>query len=207
MEHREEAAISILSHVPSVEYNTVPSRTELLIRIESPNADLRKRRPLHLVCVLDRSGSMRGVPCQTLKHAMYDLIGRMDPRNLLSIVSYASDCTVDLSMVQMDPKNKELAIRAVQGMCAEGQTNLSGGAWRVVSPNQRPPHRTPRNPHNPHIPHIPHPGLMLGLEELAVAVDAEHLADAAVMLLTDGKPNVGPKSAERLAASVRRCVR
>jgi len=118
---------------------------------------------------------MRGAPFDTLKLAMYDLIQKMDPRDQLSVVSYSSDCSLDLAMVPMEPANKELARLAVETMRASGGTNLSSG-------------------------------LMLGLEELAAADADTAGADAAVMLLTDGKPTVGVKSARHLATAVRMFV-
>lgn len=164
----------LVPHVKSVAYADTAVATDILIRLEAPHADLARRRAIHLSCILDRSGSMRGTPFETLKTAMHNLIDRMDPRDQLSIVSYSFDATIDSMMMTMNAKNKRRAHRVVDCMRATGGTNLSGG-------------------------------LMLGMDELAAA--DTNGADGAIMLLTDGKPNVGIKACDRLSVAVRERVK
>ena len=58
---------------------------------------------------------------------MIDLVEKMEPRDHLSIVSYSSDCTLDLAMMSMEPDNKETARLAVKAMHAAGGTNIEAG--------------------------------------------------------------------------------
>ena len=58
---------------------------------------------------------------------MIDLIEKMDSRDHLSIVSYSSDCTLDLAMMSMEAANKETARLAVKMMHAAGGTNIEAG--------------------------------------------------------------------------------
>lgn len=148
------------------------SFSEVLLTIEPPNAE--ERLPGDICVVVDVSGSMQqdatvkameeaGAPQLTVldivRHAIKTVVHSMKPQDRLGIVSFSDTAKVVLELTSMDAAGIARADSAIDGMHADGQTNL----WD---------------------------GLQTGLEMLRKHPRSN--ASTAVMLLTDGVPNVEP---------------
>ncbi len=88
------------------------------------------RPPLNVAVILDRSGSMSGQKIENAKAAARRIVNVLGPNDRLSLVSYGSDVTVDVSSRLMNDGNRTAALRAVNSMIEGGGTNLSGGFQR-----------------------------------------------------------------------------
>lgn len=86
-----------------------------------------KRPPMNISLVIDRSGSMTGDKIVQARSAAKHLVGLMGSADRLSIISYASDVTVDVPSMHMTPSSKYRMLRAIDGISVGGGTNLSGG--------------------------------------------------------------------------------
>lgn len=91
-------------------------------------APQRDAPPLNLAVVIDASGSMSGRPLEAAKQATITLIERLAPRDIVSLVSFASDVAVHAEAVRLqDSAARQQALAAVAALETRGNTNLSSG--------------------------------------------------------------------------------
>lgn len=96
----------------------------LLISFDA-EATKTERRPLNLSLVIDRSGSMAGVPLQNAVRAAQALVEQLLPTDTLSVVVY--DDQVQTILEPQAVTNKEAVKAALTTIRPGGTTNLSGG--------------------------------------------------------------------------------
>jgi len=98
----------------------------LYINIKSgENKNDKKRVPLNISLVLDRSGSMAGDKIEYAKKAAMFVVDQLNSNDILSIVNY--DDKVEVTSPSQPVKNKEMLKAAIDQICDRGSTNLSGG--------------------------------------------------------------------------------
>lgn len=98
---------------------------KLLIRLTAPAGTARKRKPLNIGVVIDRSGSMAGEKLEHTKRAVKTLITHLGPEDYLSLVQFD-----DNSEVLLEPtlvKDKHALHSLVDKIECGGSTNLSAG--------------------------------------------------------------------------------
>lgn len=115
---------------------TVPAggTVEVLFSLKAEPGEVQARRPLNLSLVIDRSGSMGGVPLRNAIKAGQDLVEHLGPNDLLSVVIYDDDVETILAH---QPVTDQKAVRDTIGKIrAGGCTNLHGG-WKQGSEHVR----------------------------------------------------------------------
>jgi len=156
---------------------------EVLLTIEPPSVD--QRLPGDICVVVDVSGSMQQdatvsaaaeagqqlTVLDVVQHAIKTVVHSMGFQDRLGIVSFSDTAKVVLELTSMDAAGISKADLAIDGMRADGQTNL----WD---------------------------GLQTGLEMLRKR--PRNNANAAVLLLTDGVPNMEPAGGHINALSIYR---
>lgn len=85
----------------------------------------KKRVPLNIALVLDRSGSMEGDAMNYAKEAAKFVVRQLSSEDILSIVNY--DDIVEVTSPSQLVKNKEVLIQKIDEIYARSSTNLSGG--------------------------------------------------------------------------------
>ena len=137
----------------------------LQVTVEARPTTVVRRGPLNLAIVIDRSGSMGGAKLHHAKLAARQLVDRLADGDRISLVSYASDVSVDVASTQVNRMSRASLHEAIDSMVAQGSTYLSGG-------------------------------LDAGVDEVRRYVGRERLSR--VILLSDGRANVGVTSIEQL---------
>ena len=87
----------------------------------------RDGRPVDLVIVLDRSGSMGGQKIAHAKEAALNLLGKLSKRDRLALVSYSAGVQRHADLLPMSATNRMLLASAIGGITANGGTNLGAG--------------------------------------------------------------------------------
>lgn len=83
------------------------------------------RTPLNLCLVIDRSGSMEGMPLEYAKHACNHVVDLLSSNDVLSIVTFEE--TVDLLMAPQRVTQKDQIRQGIAQIVAGNTTNLHGG--------------------------------------------------------------------------------
>jgi len=156
---------------------------KLLVSVKPPEGQVRT--PSDICCVVDISGSMgaqASIASSTgetesdglslldiVKHAVKTIICTLGPQDRLAIVAYSSNARKVIGLTSMNETGQALAERQLMALHTEGSTNL----WD---------------------------GLRCGLDLLAEGIDNASASqqanstrrNSAVLLLTDGQPNIVP---------------
>jgi Ca-activated chloride channel family protein len=99
----------------------------LLIRVHPAPVtnQVAQRPPLNLAFVIDRSGSMSGLPLQMAKQAAIAAVGQARPEDRVSVVAFAD--TVEVVVPSQTVTSRDAIIRAIEMIRTQGMTNLHGG--------------------------------------------------------------------------------
>ena len=98
--------------------------SDLIVRILPTRAAGVDREPYHIALLLDTSGSMDGGPLAAVIRTLHLLIDRMDERDMLTIVQYASTASVVVNCANMNTRAKTDIHRIVDRLTADGGTNM-----------------------------------------------------------------------------------
>jgi len=120
--------------------NDTSNRTGYLFVEVAAVADssFRKRLPLNLSIVIDRSGSMQGIKMGQAKRAAKAMVALLDTMDLISVVIY--DNTVDTLLPPVRAINKKKISDLIDGIAPRNATNLWGGTekgYEFVARNYR----------------------------------------------------------------------
>ncbi len=100
---------------------------ELVLRGEERPGETAPRVPTDMVVVLDRSGSMGGVPLQHAKAAVGSLMDQLAVDDRFALVSYASDVRLDWPLAPATATNRALWQQRLAAIPASGGTNMASG--------------------------------------------------------------------------------
>jgi len=122
----------VLSVVASLESTHALSGAELALDLDvtAGRPPREERVPVDVVMVLDRSGSMQGDKIEHARAAARGLLGMLRPGDRVALVSYATDVVVHCGLV--DASGAPALGHAVDGLVADGSTNLDGGLSRAI---------------------------------------------------------------------------
>ncbi len=115
----------------SLSHGTLPNyaSSEVYASIKLTGSDFvsEDRAPLNVALVMDRSSSMAGEKIRQSRLAALALLEQLGPDDRLSVISYGSDVTLEISSRAVTAKNRPLLEDAIKGIQSSGMTNLSGG--------------------------------------------------------------------------------
>ena len=117
-----------LQLVPERGYVVKNAPQEVVIKIDlSAIADVKKirRTPLNLAVVLDKSGSMTGAKLEKTKQAAMQLVDRLAPDDVFSLVIFSDKAQVLVSAQKVE--NKDALKEKIESIEANGSTALYAG--------------------------------------------------------------------------------
>lgn len=91
------------------------------------NAEKFQRLPLHLVAVVDKSGSMSGQPLDLVRLSLHSVVEQLGPQDQLSIVLYGDRSHVYLEPTPITSSNKKRLRDAIDAIESSGSTYLEAG--------------------------------------------------------------------------------
>jgi Ca-activated chloride channel homolog len=110
---------------------TSHSRRYLLARVVAPNTPTaRERSAVNLAIVLDRSGSMSGPKLDVAKAAVSEAIGRLQPQDRFSVVTYDDRIDIVIASTPASGEARRGALARLSTIEARGSTNLGEGWLR-----------------------------------------------------------------------------
>lgn len=97
--------------------------------IDITAADLKgmERPAVNVALVIDRSGSMEGLPMIDAKKAAQNFVERLGNGDTLSVISFSDNVRVDFPSSVVTASNRHVIRGAIERIYADGGTNISGG--------------------------------------------------------------------------------
>ncbi len=90
--------------------------------------DVEEVRPaMNLALVVDRSGSMQGLKMRHAKAAASSLVDDLEDGDRVTLLSYASDVSLEVGTVTLAPDTRDLLHHAISQLAPAGGTHISGG--------------------------------------------------------------------------------
>jgi len=115
-----------------LDYSTIlrneGSPVHLSVNLQAGSAGEEQRRPMAFCAILDRSGSMAGLPLQNARHACETVIRNLRAGDEFALVAFDDHAEVVIPMQKISDKQKALA--AVRRIEDRGSTNLTAG-WML----------------------------------------------------------------------------
>ena len=98
------------------------------LKITMPPSALTQRPSTHFIIVIDVSESMLDSnKLEDVKHSASLVLHFLGPSDMLSIITFGSNAAINASCVVCSAGNKALLQSTIEGITAEGCTNLSAG--------------------------------------------------------------------------------
>src|SRR5437016_142658 len=117
-----------LNLVPERGYFVKNSPQEVVIKIDLSTVAGRhkvRRTPLNLAVVLDRSGSMTGAKIEKAKQAAMQLVDRLRPDDVFSLVIFSDEARLIIPAQHVE--DKDSLKEKIESITADGSTALYSG--------------------------------------------------------------------------------
>ena len=130
-------ALSGHTELSAVAFDSARELTAV-VSVKAPLLDDKKRVPVDMILVVDRSGSMGNMMTLVVESIEFIAMNlSMDDR--LSIIDYDNFVTTTLPLTRMDEGGKQRAISAAKTLAARGGTDLAGGLFEGLKTIQQRP--------------------------------------------------------------------
>ena len=104
-----------------------------VINLSTPQPDENdKKSNADLICVIDISGSMRGIKINQVKESLKILVNLMDEKDRLCLIIFNQDANIYYYLQNLTKENKTFLINEINRIRAGGGTNILGGLEKAV---------------------------------------------------------------------------
>lgn len=117
----------------ATEYDQVSidaGQVDVMLTLNAPehkSEERESRAPIDIVCVIDKSGSMRGDKIELVKKTLIFMVDQLKPCDRIALITFDTFVETILSLKSMKPSRKKKAKRRIERINAGTSTNLSGG--------------------------------------------------------------------------------
>ena len=125
------------SEFPSYPRKTPIESAYFNCSLKAPACPDNDRKPVDIVVVLDRSGSMGGSKLDLCKKTIQFLMGELSAFDRLGLVTYDTRVRTDFPLMKMDEQGKEKVENILKKIRAGSSTNLSGGLMAGIQEVQK----------------------------------------------------------------------
>eukprot|EP00667_Euglena_gracilis_P006745 EG_transcript_6804 len=129
-------AISLTSYTEFPEVQAaVCQKLLVMAHLKAPEMHLpegKERPPISVSAVIDKSGSMSGGKLELTKATLRFVVANLTDKDEFGLIVYSSNVQEALSLQKMDAQGRKRALQAVDGIQADGCTNLSGGLFAGI---------------------------------------------------------------------------
>lgn len=102
--------------------------TVAMIGFNTPlNPDDFDRPPLNMAVAVDVSGSMSGMPIDSVRAGLRAFVGELEPKDTVTLVAYSSEANVLVDSTPETDPDRELLLAEIGNLQATGETNIYAG--------------------------------------------------------------------------------
>lgn len=121
----------------------LPSNYNRWVVINAPKSDNVTRVPVHIIAVIDTSGSMNYYnKLVNVKKSLIAIIDTLNTNDIFSLITFSHTYKVELDSVKVTDDIRFKVKQIIKSMHADGSTNLSGGLLSACMLNIAEGHKT-----------------------------------------------------------------
>jgi hypothetical protein len=129
---QEQSEISITGGLKYTSWVEQDSSILCCLTIKAPAVTPATREPLQVICLIDASNDMNGVAMQNGKVSVKTVMDCLSDKDLLSIVTFASNATPLFPMQPLTSSNRTAAVSSLTQIKSEQTRNFSEGLQKCA---------------------------------------------------------------------------
>lgn len=115
-----------------LEIGTGPTVVPLLLSLNPKEVQTEVKANIDLVCLLDKSGSMRGEKIQLLKDSFLTIMEYLGDNDRMSLVIFDSSAARITPLLRMTQENKQTTLEALSSIKASGGTSIGSAFYEAM---------------------------------------------------------------------------
>jgi len=109
------------------------------VMLQAPRYSPAQRPPLDLVACIDVSGSMSGDKIRSVRRAVQQLVGNLEPQDRLALVSFSNEARLVSPLMAVHEEGRRALLDRIAAFEADGSTDMSAGTELSLEQLREPP--------------------------------------------------------------------
>jgi Mg-chelatase subunit ChlD len=128
----EKVKLSMELKYDVINKNTKQTKMPLVLSINVDEIKSEAKASIDIVCVIDKSGSMRGEKWELLTNSMKSMMEYLNPKDRLSLVVFDSNSKRITPLMTMNEENKAKSIEILSSIIPNGGTDIGEGVRKAL---------------------------------------------------------------------------